>query len=308
MIEVRELTKRYGGTTAVDCVSFEVDKGKVAGFLGPNGAGKTTTMRMLTCFVPPTSGEARVAGYDVVRDSLEVRRRIGYMPENVPFYGEMRVREYLSYRAKLKDVPRAKRRARIEEVMARCGIKGMGRRLVGQLSKGYRQRLGLADCLVHAPSILILDEPTVGLDPSQIQEARRMIRELREGHTVFLSTHLLHDAEMVCDEVIFINRGRAVAGGSVEELLRGGGKVVVTVRGGGGSVRKSIERLEGVENVQRRQEGEEEILEVCGGGPGVREAISRAVAESGGVVTGLREEQRTLEEVFVETMRGSGEA
>lgn len=307
MIEVRELTKRYGGTVAVNRISFDVGSGRVAGFLGPNGAGKTTTMRMLACFVPPTSGEARVAGYDVVRESLEVRRRIGYMPENVPLYGEMRVREYLTYRAKLKDVPRSNRRARIEEVMGRCGIREMEMRLVGQLSKGYRQRLGLADCLVHAPSVVILDEPTVGLDPSQIQEARRMIRGLREGHTVFLSTHLLHEAEMLCDDVILINAGRVVADGSVEDLLRGGEKVLVSVRGGE-RVREAIAGLKGVEGVQQRREGKEDVFEVRGGGPSLREAVAHAVAESGGVVTGLREERRTLEDVFAETVKRPGKA
>ena len=188
MIEVENLSRDYGARRAVDRVSFHVDRGEVVGFLGPNGAGKTTTMRMLACFLPPSAGRARVAGCDVVTESLAARRRIGYMPENVPFYAEMRVGEYLAYRAELKGVPRGRCRGRIGDVIERCGLQDASRRVIGQLSKGFRQRVGLAEAMVHDPEILILDEPTIGLDPNQIRQVRALIRSLAPERTVILST------------------------------------------------------------------------------------------------------------------------
>ena len=198
MIQVERLSKRFGSFKAVDGIGFDVGRGEIVGLLGPNGAGKTTTMRMLTTYLSPTSGRASLAGHDVLDEPLEVRRKVGYLPENVPLYQEMRVREYLRYRARLKDVPRSQRRRAIGEVVTRCGLGDFEDRIIGQLSRGFRQRVGLAEALVHDPEILILDEPTAGLDPLQIREVRDLIRELSEQHTILLSTHILPEVEAVC--------------------------------------------------------------------------------------------------------------
>src|ERR1043165_5909584 len=203
-IVVDRLTKMYGTFTAVDHISFEVPKGTILGFLGPNGAGKTTTIRMLTCYMPPTSGQATVAGYDVFNDSLKVRENIGYLPESTPLYTEMRVGEYLDFRGRLRGMPREKRRMRIEAVAERTWLKDRLNSVIGTLSKGYRQRVGIADALLHNPPVVVLDEPTVGLDPSQIREARTLISELGGDHTVLLCTHILQEVEMVCQKVIIV--------------------------------------------------------------------------------------------------------
>jgi len=211
LIEVEHLTKRYGKIVAVDDVSFRVAEGEVVGFLGPNGAGKSTVMRILTSFTPATSGKVRVAGFDPFWESMQVRERVGYLPENVPLYREMRVSEYLFHRARLKGVAACERKRRIGEVLDRCGIAEVAGRVIGQLSKGYRQRVGLADALVNDPPILILDEPTVGLDPNQVRLVREMIRDLGQRRTVLLSTHILSEVEMICPRVIIISGGRIVA-------------------------------------------------------------------------------------------------
>ena len=208
MIQVDKLTKFFGPVMAIDRVSFEVGAGEVVGFLGPNGAGKTTTMRILTSYLPATSGIARVNGYDIMMQSMDVRRSIGYLPESVPLYSEMRVEEYLIYRAKLKGVSRKDRPSRIEYCLDRCRTREVRRRLLGTLSKGYRQRVGLADAMIHDPPILIMDEPTAGLDPIQIRETLALIKELGETHTILLSTHILSEVEAVCERVIIINAGR----------------------------------------------------------------------------------------------------
>ncbi len=218
MIEVAGLTKRYGDVHAVRGLTFSVGRGEIVGFLGPNGAGKTTTMRMLTTYLTPTSGRAAVGGHDVLDEPLEVRRKVGYLPENVPIYPEMRVREFLTYRAKLKDVPRSKRRAAVDHVLSRCGLLDYESRVLGQLSKGYRQRVGLADALVNDPDLLILDEPTAGLDPIQVREVRGLIRELGERHTLLLSTHILSEVEAVCGRVILIARGRIAIDDRLDHL------------------------------------------------------------------------------------------
>jgi len=220
-IEVEGLTKRYGPTLAVDDISFSVDPGEIVGFLGPNGAGKTTTIRILSCFIPASSGHARVAGHDVGRESLDVRRKIGYLPENVPLYREMRVREYLTYRAALKRVPRAERDDRVNEALGLVKIEDHADRIIDQLSKGYRQRVGLADTLVHDPEVLILDEPTVGLDPNQVREVRDLVKALAERRTVLFSTHIIPWVEAVCERVIVICRGKIVADGAIATLLDG---------------------------------------------------------------------------------------
>jgi ABC-2 type transport system ATP-binding protein len=221
MINVRNLTKEYAGVPAVDRISFSVAKGSVVGFLGPNGAGKTSTMRILTCYHPPTSGSAAVAGFDVVTQSLEVRRHVGYLPESVPLYPEMRVDEFLDYRARLKGVPPGLRGRRIDGALERCGLTSVRRRIIGQLSKGYRQRVGISEVLVHDPPILILDEPTIGLDPHQVRDFRRLIQDLGRDHTIILSTHILSEVQIMCDHLIILNRGRLVAAGPTREVAGG---------------------------------------------------------------------------------------
>jgi ABC-2 type transport system ATP-binding protein len=218
MIEVSNLTKRYPGHTALANVSFTVARGEVVGLLGPNGAGKSTTMRILSCYLPATSGTARVAGLDVFRDSIEVRRRIGYMPENNPLHIDMRVCEYLKFRACIKGLNGRKSRERVAVVMEQCGLTDVSRRIIGQLSKGYRQRVGLADALIHEPELIILDEPTIGLDPNQIRSVRQLIKSLANVHTVLISTHILPEAEMTCNRVVIMYEGRILAADTPENL------------------------------------------------------------------------------------------
>ncbi len=219
MIKVENLTKRYAGQTAIKDLTFEVGKGEIMGFLGPNGAGKSTTMRILSSFMPPTSGRASIAGFDIFEQSLQARAHLGYMPENVPLYTDMRVTEYLDYRAALKGVPHRRIAERVGDVKELCGLKDVERKLIGALSKGYRQRVGLADALVHEPDLLILDEPTSGLDPNQIRQVRDLIKNLGKQHTILLSTHILPEVEMTCSRVIIINKGRIEACDTPENLL-----------------------------------------------------------------------------------------
>ena len=220
IIEVVDLVKQYPGRTALDRLNFVVGRGEVVGFLGPNGAGKSTTMRILSGFLPATRGTARVAGFDVFHEAEEVRRRIGYMPENNPLHLDMRVREYLRFRARLKGLGGRRRRQRVDAVLQQCGLTEVQNRIIGQLSKGYRQRVGLADALVHEPDLIILDEPTIGLDPHQIRAVRALIKELGQKHTVFLSTHILSEVEMTCSRVIIIHQGRILAADTTQNLER----------------------------------------------------------------------------------------
>ncbi len=232
MIEVSNLTKRYAGRTAVDDISFTVAPGEIVGLLGPNGAGKSTTMRVLSGFMPATSGTVRVAGFDIFHDSDEARRHIGYMPENNPLYPEMRVREYLKFRARLKGLGWRRSRQRVTTVMEQCGLADVGRRVIGQLSKGYRQRVGLADALVHEPDLVILDEPTIGLDPHQIRSVRTLIKSLGGKHTVLISTHILPEVEMMCGRVLIMFNGRVLASDTPENLQRrmaGGSQVIAEI-------------------------------------------------------------------------------
>src|SRR5271170_161113 len=224
MIEVTNLTKRYAGHTAVNDISFHVARGEIVGLLGPNGAGKSTTMRILSCFLPATSGTVRVGGLDVFSDSEEVRRRIGYMPENNPLHFEMRVREYLKFRARLKGLGWRRSRERVDTVMEQCGLTDVQKRIIGQLSKGYRQRVGLADALVHEPELIILDEPTIGLDPNQIRSVRQLIKDLGRRHTVLLSSHILPEVEMTCNRVLIMRAGRILAADTPENLQKAVGK------------------------------------------------------------------------------------
>ena len=252
MIAVRELTKAYGQTLAVDHISFEVPRGQIVGFLGPNGAGKSTTLKILTCYLPPTSGGATVNGFDIFHQSEQVREHLGYLPENVPLYSEMKVREYLDYRGRLRKMPRAERLRRIEYVVEHCWLGPVQHKTISHLSKGYRQRVGLADALLHNPAVLILDEPTIGLDPTQIRETRKLIKDLAGHHTVVLSTHILPEVEATCNRAIVIASGRIVAQGSPDELRasrRLTARVLVECRG----PRSEVEA--GAEPRQRRQQG-----------------------------------------------------
>src|SRR3954470_15563830 len=220
MIKVEHLTKRYAGHTAIKDLSFEVGQGEIMGFLGPNGAGKSTTMRILASFMPPTSGSVSIAGYDIFRESLQARSHLGYMPENVPLYNDMRVTEYLDYRAALKGVPHRRISERVGDVKELCGVKDVERKLIATLSKGYRQRVGLADALLHEPDLLILDEPTIGLDPNQIRSVRELIKNLGKQHTILLSTHILPEVEMTCSRVVILHRGTILAADTTENLQK----------------------------------------------------------------------------------------
>jgi ABC-2 type transport system ATP-binding protein len=300
-IVVDRLTKKYGTLTAVDHISFEVPKGTIVGFLGPNGAGKTTTIRMLTCYMPPTSGRANVAGYDVFNDSLKVRENIGYLPESTPLYTEMRVAEYLDFRGRLRGMDREKRRMRIEAVAERTWLKDRLNSVIGTLSKGYRQRVGIADALLHNPKVVVLDEPTVGLDPSQIREARTLISELAGDHTVLLCTHILQEVEMVCQKVIIIGRGKVLAQGTPEELKnRAGGVIRAEIRGPSDQVRPALASIAGVERVDCLQSGPVGLyLLRAKSAPEMREQIASLVSQRQWSLRELRLEGASLEEFFV---------
>ncbi len=251
MIEVSNLTKRYASRTAVDDISFTVARGEIVGLLGPNGAGKSTTMRVLSGFMPATSGTVRVAGFDVFHDADETRRRIGYMPENNPLYPEMRVREYLKFRARLKGLGWKKSRQRVTTVMEQCGLGDVGRRVIGQLSKGYKQRVGLADALVHDPELIILDEPTIGLDPQQIRSVRTLIKSLAGKHTVLISTHILPEVEMMCGRVLIMFGGHVLASDTPENLQRrmaGGSQIIAEIAAPESALRAAWENLPDVEH------------------------------------------------------------
>ena len=250
MIEVKNLTKRYAGRTAVANISFTVSRGEIVGLLGPNGAGKSTTMRILSCYLPATTGTVRIAGYDVFHESQEVRRRIGYMPENNPLYSEMRVKEYLKFRARLKGLGWKRSRERVNMVMEQCGLTDVRRRIIGQLSKGYRQRVGMADALVHDPELIILDEPTIGLDPHQIRTVRQLIKNLGGAHTVLISTHILPEAEMMCNRMLIMYGGKILASDTPENLQRlvaGNSQIIVEIAAPAEALRECWARLPQIE-------------------------------------------------------------
>ncbi len=304
MIQAEHLTKLYGPITAIQDVSFTVEKGEIVGFLGPNGAGKTTTMRILACFMPPSGGTAKVAGYDVFTHSLEVRKRIGYFPEHVPLYNDMPVAAYLDFVAEVKGVGRAERKRRVAEVMERCLITDVQHRLIGRLSKGYRQRVGLAQALVNDPEVLILDEPTIGLDPKQIIEIRSLIKSLAGQHTVILSTHILPEVSMVCSRVIIINQGQIVAVDSPENLttrLSRSHRIQVQVEGPVEAILAELRRVPGVLTVDQKSvvNGVGTFVVESVRDRDVRRDLSVAVVGHGWGLLELRGVGMTLEDIFI---------
>jgi ABC-2 type transport system ATP-binding protein len=310
MITVTDLTKRYARHTAVDHVSFEVQKGQIVGFLGPNGAGKTTTMRMLTCFLPPTSGQATVAGFDVLEQPFEVKKRIGYLPETPPLYPEMRTAEYLAFVGSLKGLSGSELTKRVEYVLERCAIADVRDKLLGKLSKGYRQRVGLAQSIIHNPDVLILDEPTSGLDPKQINETRDLIKSLAGDHTIILSTHILPEVEQTCQYVLIINKGKLVAKDSVNNLqnrARGAESLLVEVAARSGDVdsatmQKRLEQISGVTRVVFKEKLQNRVaFEIESHKDSfVRGDLARAIVESGWDLNELRPTAVSLEEIFLQ--------
>jgi ABC-2 type transport system ATP-binding protein len=311
MIKVEGLTKRYARKIAVDNISFEVEKGQIVGFLGPNGAGKTTTMRVLTCFLPPTAGSAQVAGFDVQEQPMEVKKRIGYLPESPPVYPDMEVHEYLEFVGRIKGVPKGDLTRRVNEVSEKCAVTDVRKTLIGKLSKGYRQRVGLAQAIIHNPDVLILDEPTAGLDPHQIIETRDLIKGLAGDHTIILSTHILPEVEQVCERVVIIAKGKLVATDTVANLtsrLRGAETVAVEVlpRDGatldGGAVQRKLEQVAGVSRVlpKEHRDGQLHFTVESLEGRHVRPELARAVIESGWNLNELHAVGLSLEEIFLQ--------
>ena len=304
MIKVENLTKRYAGQTAIQDLNFEVSRGEIMGFLGPNGAGKTTTMRILATLLNPSWGEASVCGYSIYNGAKEIRRMIGYMPENVPLYSDMRVTEYLNYRAALKGVPQRRISERVGDVKELCGLKDVERKLIGTLSKGYRQRVGLADALVAEPDLLILDEPTIGLDPNQIRQVRELIKNLGRQHTILLSTHILPEVEMTCSRVIIIHKGRIEACDTPENLLgkiRQAGGVELEAKVGNDNGEEQLKKIPGVRDVVTDGEDDWKKFSLrVESGADVREEVFRLAVERHWAVRELTQRRGTLEDVFVE--------
>jgi ABC-2 type transport system ATP-binding protein len=314
LIEVQGLTKVYGERTAIRDLTFSVPEGQVMGFLGPNGAGKSTTMRILTGYIGATSGTATVAGYDVFKQSLEVRRRVGYLAETSPLYDEMRVEGFLDFVCRVRRVPPSRRPARVRSAIAACGLEQRSAEVIGRLSRGLRQRVGLAQAIAHQPELLILDEPTAGLDPAQTRETRELIKRLGRQHTVILSSHILSEVEATCDRVVIINAGVIVADGSPARLAQRfgtgrGHEVELTVRGAAAEVEAAVRGVDGVDEVRMAEEGEGAVkVVVTTSRSDLREELSRAVIAAG---LGLQEVQArtlSLEEVFLQATAADGEA
>ena len=308
MIKVKNLTKRYGRVTAIDGVSFEVNDGDIVGLLGPNGAGKTTTLRILACYIAATGGEVSVGGADIFKDSYAVRQKIGYLPENVPLYGDMRVAEYLRFRGKLKGLCGRVLRDRMDAVLEQCDLARHGHSIIGNLSKGFRQRVGLADCLLHEPEYLILDEPTGGLDPNQIRNIRELIRVLSEEHTVLISTHILSEVEMLCERVLIMNEGRIVASdspGALTAMYKGNERFRAEICGPHADVVGVIGNLPGVESVSSTLSGGWVLLDcICGPESDARQAVFDAACKHKWRLRELSVERRRLEDVFVAITHG----
>jgi ABC-2 type transport system ATP-binding protein len=306
LIEVQDLTKAYGSVTAVDHVSFTVNKGEILGFLGPNGAGKTTTMRILTGFMPATSGTARIAGFDVFTDSIEVRRHIGYLPETPPVYTEMSVEAYLYFVARIKNVPAERRADRITDALEKANITDKRHELIKRLSRGYKQRVGIAQALVHDPDVIILDEPTVGLDPKQIIEVRHLIKGLAGTHTIILSTHILPEVSMTCDRVVIINKGKIVAVDTPQNLtsqLKGGQRIHLEVQAPEAALRETLGQVPGTSRIQveaARNDGRLMVNLEAAPGQDIRNKVAAAVVQKGWGLYELRGVTLSLEEIFLE--------
>jgi ABC-2 type transport system ATP-binding protein len=299
MIKVSGLTKDYGARRAIHNLNFDAQQGEIVGFLGPNGAGKTTTMRILTGYMPPTDGDVIVAGYDVVEESLEVRKRVGYLPETVPLYTEMVVFDYLKFMGDLRKIPNVE--DRVDEVLDMVGLEDRANGYIGNLSKGMRQRVGLAQALLHRPEVLILDEPTIGLDPGQVVEVRKLIREIGKDRTVLLSTHLLNEAQNICDRVLIINKGKIVTEDTTENLqarLIGAERVILRVRGESDELAKTIKQVKGVQGVVTKEDGSVEFE--FSAGKDVRPDVAKHVIKSGYDLLELRPLGMSLEEIFLE--------
>ena len=312
MIEVSNLTKRYAGRTAVDDLSFTVAPGEIVGLLGPNGAGKSTTMRILSSFMPATSGTVRVAGFDVFHDADEVRRRIGYMPENNPLYPEMRVREYLKFRARLKGLGWKKSRDRVSTVMEQCGLTDVGRRIIGQLSKGYKQRVGLADALVHEPELIILDEPTIGLDPQQIRSVRQLIKSLAGKHTVLISTHILPEVEMMCSRVFIMLAGKILAAdtpGNLQQRMAGGSQVIAEIAAAAADLNAAWDALAEVEqfDVSPSDGAFFRCALTPRDGQDLRPLVFNLVRERGWALRELTRSRHSLEDIYVQVTKPNPE-
>lgn len=305
MIKVEHLTKYFGNVKAVDDISFKVDKGEIVGFLGPNGAGKTTTMRILAGFLPPTSGSAWVEGIDVLQQSLKVRQQVGYFPERVPLYPDMRVLSFLNFAAEVKAVPRKARKKKVDEAMDICGVTQMSKKLIGHLSKGYRQRVCLAQALINDPEVLILDEPTIGLDPEQITEIRNMIKNLRGKRTIMLSTHILPEVSMTCERVIIIDQGKLVVEDTPENLnnrLRTSNRIMVTVEGPASEVEKKLASLPGIINVMTQEQEHPEVTSLLvetQKGVDIRKSLATTITGSNWGLLEMKTVEMSLEEIFL---------
>jgi ABC-2 type transport system ATP-binding protein len=305
VIQVQNLTRYYGRFPAIQEVSFEVQKGEILGFLGPNAAGKTTTMRILTCYLPATSGTAKVAGYDVFNDSMQVRKRVGYLPEQPPVYMDMTVKSYLNFVAKIKGVEARDRKNRVNEVMEKTAITNVQNDVIRKLSKGYRQRVGLAQAMVHNPEVLVLDEPTVGLDPNQIIEVRELIKRLAGSHTIILSTHILPEVEMTCQRVVIINRGKVVAQDTIANMTQrrhGAERLIMQIEGPDKSVCAKLAKVSGVKKVELdgTVNSVSRYAIECETGRDIRRDLAQAVVQNGWGLLELRSKDFTLEEVFLQ--------
>lgn len=303
MLEAQNLSKYYGNFLAIEDVSFTVERGEIVGFLGPNGAGKTTTMRILAGFMPASTGTVKVGEYDILKDSIKARKRLGYLPETVPLYNDMTVKSYLKFFATIRDYPRAKRAARIKEVMGICRIDGYANIHIAKLSKGYRQLLGVAQAILHEPDVLILDEPTIGIDPRQVVQIRQLIKDLGEEHTVILSSHILPEVSMICDKVMIMNKGRIVAVDKTENLsehLEASQKVEIEVKGPAKVVAARLRAVDGVFKVFVEGVGEKRAYQVeCKPGQDIRDELAAAIVEGGWSLTGLKTHELSLEEIFL---------
>lgn len=312
MISLSHLTKTYGSTRAVDDITFEVQKGEILGFLGPNGAGKTTTMKVITCYMPPTEGQVTVADLDTRKDSLEIRKKIGYLPENVPIYQDMNVVDYLRFVSEIRKIPKDRTNKRIKEVVKTCGLEDVIVRPISELSKGYKQRVGLAQAIIHEPEVLILDEPTTGLDPNQIMDIRKLIKDLGKEKTVILSTHIMQEVQAICSRVLIINKGKIVADGTPEALqssFQGNAIIQLELKADGQDIQPKLKAIDRVTRIKRGQDSNgvsKYSLEVEKGATDVREKIFRLAVENKWVILELHREQTSLEDIFRElTMSGA---